>query len=248
MYARDVDGKRLSFRAPSTQWKNDMAMQDLETKTYWSHHSLKALDGPLKGKSLQIVAHVETTWAEWKRSYPNSHFVEKSDTWVKGNVDLWKPYTDDPDVTGQIGVGTKDPRLPGKTLCVGLWRGKESVCYVLSEVDKGPRQPYFANEMLDGIPIVLVADPTRRTVASYVSTVAGRKLKFSRMTRAADGRTVLVDKGTGSTWDVLSGRAIAGRLRGARLAPFPHLAGYWFSWCEHYPGSRLGKNEVYARP
>jgi hypothetical protein len=46
--------------------------------------------------------------------------------------------------------------------------------------------------------------------------------------------TLLEDTNTGSTWDIVTGTAVAGPLTGIRLHRAPHHNSYWFAWVDFY--------------
>ena len=75
-------------------------------------------------------------------------------------------------------------------------------------------------------------EPVSRSTAVFSPTVNGMSLTFE----AREGE--IVDRETGSKWDVL-GRAVAGRLKGASLAPVVHGNDFWFSWVAFHPDTEV---------
>ncbi len=49
------------------------------------------------------------------------------------------------------------------------------------------------------------------------------------------------DHETASTWDPVTGKAIAGPLAGQSLTPVPATTSFWFGWFDFFPGTALYK-------
>jgi hypothetical protein len=64
--------------------------------------------------------------------------------------------------------------------------------------------------------------------------IDGRPLTFERAGEHAPIR----DRETGSTWTI-TGEAIDGELRGARLEPVVHGDHFWFAWAAFAPGTTI---------
>jgi uncharacterized protein (DUF3820 family) len=47
------------------------------------------------------------------------------------------------------------------------------------------------------------------------------------------------DSSTRSRWRAVTGEAIAGPLKGARLTPLPGHLVFWFAWKGFYPNTRI---------
>jgi hypothetical protein len=70
------------------------------------------------------------------------------------------------------------------------------------------------------------------TAGAFDARLEGRTLRFERR------RSAVVDRQTGSSWDV-TGRAIAGPLRGKRLTPLRHDEQFWFAIAAFVPHARI---------
>ena len=71
--------------------------------------------------------------------------------------------------------------------------------------------------------------------AVYERQVDGQLLAF----KPGPMWTLLEDTTTGSTWDIVTGTAVAGPLTGKRLHCVPHHNSYWFAWVDFYPQTTL---------
>jgi len=53
-------------------WNRSLVMRDLETGSYWSHILGRCMDGPLKGRELEILPSTVTTWKDWSARHPET--------------------------------------------------------------------------------------------------------------------------------------------------------------------------------
>lgn len=78
MYARDVDGRTLTLQVSGQLWRRSLVMRDLETETLWSHLLGKAVEGELKGETLERLPSDMLTWAAWKARHPDTTVLNLS--------------------------------------------------------------------------------------------------------------------------------------------------------------------------
>ncbi len=72
MYAREVNGKKLSFAVSGMLWNRSLVMVDKETESLWSHLLGESMRGELKGTILETLPGTIMTWAAWKKAYPKT--------------------------------------------------------------------------------------------------------------------------------------------------------------------------------
>ena len=70
MYAREINGERYEFGVSGKLFRNVLIMYDRQTKSLWSQLLGAAVDGPLKGTRLEMLAASFTTWACGGASIP----------------------------------------------------------------------------------------------------------------------------------------------------------------------------------
>lgn len=111
---------------------------------------------------------------------------------------------------------------------LGIAEGDEARAWSFADLlRRGPR-----NDQWNGTPVVAVIHPPSRTARLYGREIEGRTLTFSR----EGGR--LIDAETGSTWEPVTGKGVAGPLAGSWLAPLPATVSYRRTWGHFYPRSR----------
>jgi len=64
-----LDGRRVTFRA------NGDRIIDVETRSQWSVLG-EAADGPLRGRRLKAVQHVDTFWFAWAAFQPDTRLIQ----------------------------------------------------------------------------------------------------------------------------------------------------------------------------
>ena len=71
VFRAEVKGRTLHFQYDRMVGANEV-QKDLETGSSWQQATGEAIDGPLKGTRLTLYPVVRTTWAEWRKRYPNT--------------------------------------------------------------------------------------------------------------------------------------------------------------------------------
>ena len=61
-------------------WNRSLIMQDLETKSLWSHLLGQAMSGQIKGAQLQQLPGDMVTWEAWRREHPDTTVLNMSRT------------------------------------------------------------------------------------------------------------------------------------------------------------------------
>jgi hypothetical protein len=155
------------------------------------------------------------------------------------------PYEryDRPDVPPFLFEGETDDRLPAKERVLAIFAEEETLVVPFSRL---AREPAVETEA-GGRPVVVLykrgvvspldaptieASRDVGTAAAFDSRVEGRTLSFERR---GEG---FVDRETGSTWDI-AGRAVGGKLAGARLKPVRHDQQFWFALAAFVPDARI---------
>ena len=142
-----VDGKAIEFGVSGTLYKRNLLMYDRgsDTPSLWLQASGEAVVGPKTGISLDRVPTTQAPWREWKAAHPNTTVLSKE----TGHGYSYIPYPDILDL------------LPKQIL--GVIVGDEQKAYFFKDL----RQMQVINDVLDGVPIVLIASPDSDAVRVY---------------------------------------------------------------------------------
>jgi hypothetical protein len=206
VYVSKVDDQVLHFAVSGALWNRSLVMMDSQTKSLWSHLLGEAMDGKLKGKTLEVIPSHLTDWETWQKVNPKTTVVKLSRTSKNYRNEFYKDKT---------------------RFIVGIAGGGQAKAWSFAKLDK---QQVINDEFADQ-PIAVFFEPESKTALTFSRELDGKVLSFS-----ADGDTI-IDAGTRTTWNRLTGRAIAGPLKGRSLEPVVSIVSYRRAWMIFHPGT-----------
>lgn len=206
--------------------RNVLVMYDRQTESLWPQLLGKAVAGPMTGAELEYLPSRLTTWSDWKERHPDTVALVKG---YSGNRDPYASYYRSR-AAGVIGESVFDDRVPTKEFVIGVVHGEYAKAYPYSALNETP----VVNDALADLPLLVVFDVDSGSGAVFDRRVGDQILEFER-----EQGLELRDLGSGSRWDGLSGRAIAGPLEGTELEPIRNTAAFWFGWKDIYPDTEV---------
>lgn len=209
MYARKVDDRVLDFRVSGYLWNSSLVMEDLQTKSKWSHILGEARSGPLEGKQLEQIPSVMTTWSNWTEQHPDSTVVMMSATSREYFRQLYGNMID----RFVLGVIVKGKAYAWR---FDLIRGRQVI-----------------NVELQGQPAVVAFHRPTSTPRLFHREVGKRTLTFALKEEK------MTDEQTGSTWDLTTGKALEGPLKGKYLEPYPAIVSLIDPWVGFHPEGKV---------
>jgi hypothetical protein len=228
VWRAEVDGRRLRFHLTGINNQNFL-MGDEQTGSWWQQVTGEAVLGPLKGRRLDLVPYDEIGFAAWKREHPGGRVLRPDDgvPWRRFSQN-WEAETARAPVVTPARTG--DPLKP-RDLVVGVRLGGAARAYPLAALQR--QSP--VQDAVGGVPVLLAVAEDGRSVRAFERKVDGRTLNFF----ARPGAPLrLVDAETASEWS-FAGEAVAGPLKGKRLARVQTLKDYWFDWRTYNPGTSI---------
>jgi hypothetical protein len=120
VYARRLDGETYRFIVSGMLWRNSFIMNDRETESDWSHITGECLRGPLKGRRLEAIPAVQTTWSKWIAQHPDTRLLRKSEEIRNSH---YASYFEDESRAGIFRTTWLQDRLSAKTKVHGVARG-----------------------------------------------------------------------------------------------------------------------------
>ncbi len=211
MYDRDVKNKTLTFQVSGMLWQRSLVMRDLETKSLWSHLMGKAMDGQLKGTSLDLFPAAMTTWGEWKQRHPNTTLLAMSRSAMRFDKRVWENAS-------RFVYGTT-PHVTGKSISVALQHLQKKK---IVQTPDGKQHLLFT-----------YSDHGKR-VQSFSRMINGKALNF-----LATENDTMTDQETGSTWNAVTGRCLTGKLKGTHLKRIPGTISYLRAWQIFFPNAKV---------
>ncbi len=215
MYVREIDGEKLNFQVSGMLWKRSLVMRDLETGTLWSHLLGRGMRGQHQGLQLEILPAAMTNWQDWRARHPDTTLLAMSRT--------ARAYTD---------RAWRD----ASSFVYGLPRGaiadsEAAPAVSLATLQRNQIVPLEAGDTA----LIVTHHPTGGSAHAYLARIeAGDTLSFERI----DADTMR-DIKTGSIWQVLTGKAIAGSHKGKRLTEIPGTISFRHAWEDFFPGEKI---------
>ncbi len=228
-----VDGRTHTFHLIGV-YNGTNLIADFETGSVWAPYDGVCMDGRLRGAVIPQLPLVQTTWAQWRRRYPET-VVTLAPEKLRGGHGS-EQYIGRPGVSGDFrqSIGHWDERLPENELILGVTVSRAARGYPLRELEKVGAP---VNDVLGGHPIVILADPTHYLAIAFSRALNGQVLEF---TAALDGGDLAMaqDLASGSRWS-LDGHALAGPCQGATLRFVPSYLTEWHAWASYHPDGQI---------
>lgn len=248
-YDASMQGLNLIFDVESHTGTNGTAgflydgnsvLIDRNSGSLWLQEMGMAFDGPLLGRGMPTIPVFWTTWGAASRVFPNAPVLAKP----RGK----RPYGRDPygsylkkDTYYDNDILAYQPRWLDRR----FHRKTPMLCLeydnFLLAVDIGyVKKKGVVNFFLGPAPLLAVHDKRLDVVRIYSRQVWAEPFLFVMK----DGQ--LMDLNTRSNWDVVTGKATSGNLRGASMKEFFGVYSMWFAWYSLNPETLVipGPGEV----
>jgi hypothetical protein len=210
VYTRTVKGKVLTFASSGRLYKDALVLFDHQTGSLWTQLDGRGLRGPWAEARLRSVLSAQTIWREWKRVHPDT-LVLKKDPRIQSTS--YRRYHSD-ERLGVAGSANPDPRLPGKTLVVGLREQEQAIAVPLASL----QHRLFLETKLHRRPLVVVFDPKTSTVRAFYRRLGDRTLSFEVVRRGEE--ILLRDRQTATLWSASEGKGCKARWPASGCCPF----------------------------
>lgn len=177
----------------------------------WSHMLGEAMRGELVGETLENIPVLSTTWGAWRKLYPETTVMVALPR-TTGRHFVWAWMADD-------GLG------------IGLTLDGHSRLWDYTQMRDNPVQ----NDRLGDRYVLAYFNDLHKTAALYDRQLpSGEALEFEFV----EGN--LLDVGTESQWNGLTGEATAGPLKGQRLKLLPGISTEAAAWASFHPTPNPG--------
>jgi len=240
VFKGDLDGKPLKLRVIGGG-NNNVLFYDSNSKNLVQQITGHIVAGPDKGRSLQWIPSVTTTWSNWRRQYPDStlwlgperNFFDRLIcaviAWAQSRIERkQKPF--------YAMNRPLDSRFEFTRLVSGVTIGGARRGYLMKTLADHP----VVNDSVGQVPIVVFSGFSGALVRFFDRRIKHRVLTFEQDSAAGAASGLRArDNQTGSTWDQ-SGAAIDGPLEGAKLREIPGVNRiYWGAFGYFYPGATV---------
>ncbi|WP_419909469.1 DUF3179 domain-containing protein [Candidatus Poriferisodalis sp.] len=247
-YHRRLGDRIFDFGTSGKLYNSALVMYDRQTESLWTHYTGQAIAGELTGTQLELIPMATVAFETFQAEHPDGLVLSRPAGFGRSYGS--NPYVnyDAPDGIPFLFAGEPDDRLPPQTRVLVIRHAGDAIAVVhetlrsegVMTVDVGGTGVVAFHLPGTATPIQNSQVAFGRDVgatAVYDPTVDDQQLTFARKPDAASSVEpgAFVDDQTGSTWSLL-GRALAGPLAGAQLAPIEHIDTFWFAAAAFDPG------------
>jgi hypothetical protein len=240
-------------------------MRDKETGTWWQQITGKALYGPLKGATLELVPSDELTFGEWKSEISGGKVLAPVPKYVKEYDSNWEPEV----AKLPVVISFPGTELKSRDVVVGLELEGASRAYPWETLLK--QSPVI--DRVHGIPVLVALGPDKKSFRVFKASIDHQDAEFFQKGEdswpsAAPGSAgvppaagvasrpradqlatppasakpwSLLDTTTASEWN-FQGCATSGPSQGKCLDRLPALKDYWFDWRNYHPDTTIYKH------
>ena len=264
MWKRTLNGRILHFYLAGINNQNFL-MRDKETGTWWQQITGKALYGPLKGATLELVPSDELTFGEWKSEISGGKVLAPVPKYVKEYDSNWEPEV----AKLPVVISFPGTELKSRDVVVGLEFEGASRAYPWETLLK--QSPVM--DRVHGTPVLVVVGPDKKSFRVFKASLNNQDAEFflkgeessppaapgsgagvppavagASRPRAVDpapsaspaNSWSLLDTTTASEWN-FQGCATSGPSQGKCLDRLPALKDYWFDWRNYHPDTTIYK-------
>ena len=205
-------------------------MRDKETGTWWQQITGKAIYGPMKGATLELVPSDELTFGEWKSEISDGQVLAAVNKDAKEYDSNWEPEV----AKLPVVISFPGTELKSRDIVVGLETGGAARAYPWATLVK--QSPVV--DRVHDTPLLIAVGPDGKSFRAFVSRVDGKDAEFFLQSGTKDW--ALLDTTTGSQWN-FQGCATSGPSSGKCLDRIPALKDYWFDWRNYHPDTAIYK-------
>ncbi len=169
MWTRTVNGRVLHFYLAGINNQNFL-MRDKETGTWWQQITGKAIYGPLKGASLELVLSDELSFGEWKAEVPDGKVLAEVPKYVKEYDSNWEPEV----AKLPVVISFPGTELKSRDVVVGLEMTGPSRAYPWDTLVK--QSPVV--DRMNGTPLLVAVGPDGKSFRVFISRIDGKDAEF----------------------------------------------------------------------
>lgn len=164
-----MNGRALHFYLAGINNQNFL-MRDKETGTWWQQINGKAIYGPLKGASLDLVPYDELTFGEWKSEVSGGQVFAPVAKYKKEYDPNWEP-----DVAKlPVVISFPGTQLKSRDVVVGVEVENASRCYPWNTLVK--QSPIM--DHVGGKPVLIAVAPDGKSFRAFISQIDGKDAEF----------------------------------------------------------------------
>jgi len=169
VWRRTVNGRILHLYLAGINNQNFL-MRDKETGTWWQQITGKALYGPLKGASLELVLSDELSFGEWKSEAQDGKVLAEVPKYVKEYDSKWETEV----AKLPVVISFPGTELKSRDVVVGLTIDGTSRGYPWDTLAK--QSPVV--DHVHGTPLLIAVGPDGKSFRVFISRIDGKDAEF----------------------------------------------------------------------
>jgi len=223
VYSRTVDGQARRFGVTGELWHGVLVMFDRATESHWTQLDGRAIQGPLRGDTLEHVPSVFTTFGQWTLEHPDTLVLVKSDAEREQKGSKHADYFANPSrlFFERLGQGLDTSVIRPKDVVFGVRGEGDAVAVTESTLERVRVLPLEVG----GKPVALLRDTVTGDVRAVSRSIDGK----TRDLVPVEGHQAterVADAATGEEFEVDA------------LEPLRVDRAYWYAWARTVPGAR----------
>lgn len=240
---RTFDGEMTEFGVSGLLFRNNLIAYDRNSDSNWSQMQLRSVNGSHISQDIETWQVVETTWATWKKLYPES-LVHTRNTGHQRNYSAFTYGVDYSTNHDRILFPLRNPdnRLQNKVRVHGVLGSRTPddrtlvKAYIIDDFGQGIT---LFTDTFDTYDYLIVGSSEYNFAAAFkrIPESSTASLTFEAVQGALP---VVMQDSEGNKWDIF-GVAVEGPKKGERLTPARSYTGYWFAWADFFPGLEIHK-------
>ena len=220
------------FGVSGLLYNSNLIMYDRNSESHWPQMLLQSAEGSRQGDELTLNSMIETTWATWKKLFPETKILNSATGYSRDyNSYPYGSYkTCNSASCGDyiyFPVSVVDNRLPAKTRVLSIISNTTKKSYPIQNFI----QPTIINETIDGVQFAVILSADEKIGVAFKT-----ELNLSIETWDIGTGTILLADANGNQWNIL-GRLINGNMND--LVPAKSFISYWFSQAAFYPETEI---------
>jgi len=129
--------KPVRFGVSGLLYNSDVLLYDRGTLSLWSQLLSKAISGPLKGRQLEALPVMHTSWADWRARHPRTVVLSRDTGFPRDyGRDPYAAYAESERI--MFPVGRTNRSLHPKERVIGISLGGAHKAYPFVELDRSP--------------------------------------------------------------------------------------------------------------
>jgi hypothetical protein len=227
-WSRNLQGMSSSFGISKFVYNSNHLLYDRISNGHWLPLMYKCVNGELEGFETDLFNIIETTWENWKTTFPGSKvLLPPSGSSFTYSIDPYNDYRNSD--TLYYSVNPLNVMLPPKEKVHGIIVNKRMKAY--RHISFGNSTTIFYDNF-QGLSIVVVGDQSKHYVISFERRIpGGPELDFMP---SYDAQNIIMRDNEGNGYDIF-GLAVDGPRKGQILRPTQSISGYWFAVAAMYP-------------